>query len=76
MRLMFCQTASKVPQNSVIVMDNARFHKPKDILENILSAGCIPEFLPTYSPDLNPIEQTWAQLNSTQIYSPSHQMFC
>lgn len=54
----------KVPKNSVIVMDNAPFHKRKDILESILSAGCIPEFLPTYSPDLNPIEHSWAQIKS------------
>lgn len=53
-----------VPKNSVIVMDNAKFHKRKDILESISSTGCIPEFLPTYSPDLNPIEHSWAQIKS------------
>jgi transposase len=26
--------------------------------------GCIPEFLPTYSPDLNPIEHSWPQIKS------------
>ena len=51
----------KVDEGAVIVMDNATFHKRKDMLEAIEKAGCIPEFLPTYSPDLNPIEKKWAQ---------------
>lgn len=54
----------KLPKGSVIVMDNASFHKRDDILESIKLAGCIPEFLPPYSPDLNPIEHSWAQLKS------------
>ncbi|WP_236839444.1 transposase [Beggiatoa leptomitoformis] len=37
----------KLPQNSVIVIDNATSHKRSDIH----TAG-----LPPYSPDLNPIE--------------------
>jgi transposase len=54
----------KVPAGSVIVMDNASFHKRDDIRQSIEKAGCILEFLPTYSPDLNPIEHKWAQLKS------------
>ena len=51
----------KLPTNSVIVMDNASFHKRDDALQLIEQAGHIPEFLPPYSPDLNPIEHKWAQ---------------
>ena len=51
----------KLPENSVIVMDNASFHKRSDIQETIISAGHILEYLPVYSPDLNPIEHKWAQ---------------
>jgi hypothetical protein len=51
----------KVPTNAVIVMDNATFHKRHDTQKSIEEAGCILEYLPTYSPDLNPIEQKWAQ---------------
>jgi transposase len=51
----------KLPENSVVVMDNASFHKRQDIREAITSAGHLIEYLPVYSPDLNPIEHKWAQ---------------
>ena len=54
----------KLPQNSVIVMDNASFHKSKVMQEKIMKAGHILEYLPPYSPDLNPIEKKWAQVKS------------
>ena len=49
---------------SVIVMDNASFHKGQEIKKLILDAGHILEYLPTYSPDLNPIEHKWSQAKS------------
>jgi len=42
--------------NSVIVMDNASFHKQDDARQLIEQAGHSLEFLPPYSPDLKPIE--------------------
>jgi transposase len=51
----------KLPTHSVIVMDNASFHKRDDARLLIEQAGHILEFLPPYSPDLNPIEHKWAQ---------------
>ena len=51
----------KLPQHCVIVMDNAAFHKRSDIRQAIENAGHILEYLPPYSPDLNPIEPKWAQ---------------
>ena len=54
----------KLPPKSVIVMDNASFHKRNDILESIVANKCTVEFLPPYSPDLNPIERKWAQAKS------------
>lgn len=51
----------KTPTESVIVMDNAPFHKRQDMEEAIKSQGHILEYLPSYSPDLNPIEKKWAQ---------------
>ena len=41
-------------------MDNATFHKRLDIQEVIEDSGHTILWLPPYSPDLNPIEQTWA----------------
>ena len=50
-----------VPEKSVIIMDNATFHKRADTQEAILSDGHELIFLPPYSPHLNPIEHKWAQ---------------
>lgn len=46
---------------TVIVMDNASFHKNEVLLQEIRRSGHIIEFLPPYSPDLNPIEHKWAE---------------
>lgn len=51
----------KVPEKSVLVFDNAAFHQRKDIHSEIKKSGIAIEYLPTYSPDLNPIEKKWAQ---------------
>lgn len=51
----------KLPPGTVIVLDNAAFHKRSDTREMIENAGHHIEFLPPYSPDLNPIEHKWAQ---------------
>ena len=50
-----------LPDSAVIVMDNASFHKHDDMIEAIEQAGHQLEYLPPYSPDLNPIEKRWAQ---------------
>jgi transposase len=52
---------SKLPDESIIIMDNAAFHKASLIQECIKNAGHTLEYLPPYSPDLNPIEHKWAQ---------------
>ncbi|MDR2927591.1 MAG: transposase [Cytophagaceae bacterium] len=46
-----------LPESSVIVMDNAAFHQRADTLKAIRTKGYDVLFLPTYSPDLNPIEK-------------------
>ena len=47
----------QLPSNSVVVMNNAAFHKRADIQQLFEQAGHVLEYLPAYSPDLNPIEQ-------------------
>lgn len=54
----------KLPANSVIVMDNAAFHKNEDLKTIIEESGHTIEYLPPYSPDLNPIEPKWFQAKS------------
>ena len=51
----------KLPQNSVVVMDNATFHKGPQMVKALQDAGHTLLYLPPYSPDLNPIEKKWAQ---------------
>ena len=45
-------------------MDNAPFHKSRKIKELIEKAGCELLYLPTYSPDLNPIEHWWHKVKT------------
>ena len=53
-----------IPDNSVIVLDNASFHN-KSCLSTLISfSNKKIIFLPPYSPDLNPIEKFWANLKS------------
>ena len=40
-----------------VVMDNINLHKNPKVKKLIESVDCL--FLPTYSPDLNPIEHYW-----------------
>lgn len=54
---------------SVIVMDNAAFHKSDKTIELIEEVGCIPLFLSPYSPDLNPIEKLWGNIKRQWRYA-------
>lgn len=59
------QHCGKWPEaKSVLVMDNASFHHSERIKEICLSAGVKLVYLPPYSPDLNPIEEFFAELKA------------
>ena len=45
-----------------VIMDNASFHKGGRIAQLIKAAGCYLLYLPSYSPDFNPIEHHWSGL--------------
>ncbi len=54
----------KLPKKSVVVMDNATFHKGKDMIKALEDANHTLLYLPPYSPDLNPIEKKRAQVKA------------
>ena len=46
----------------IVVMDNLNFHKMLVVREAIAAAGATAIYLPTYSPELNPIELMWGDI--------------
>ena len=51
------------PRDSV-VMDNLRTHHIQAVSELLHNAGAQVLYLPTYSPDLNPIEKFWSKVKA------------
>jgi transposase len=49
-------------QGDIVVMDNLGSHRSAAIRRMIKAAGARLWYLPPYSPDLNPIEQTFAKI--------------
>ena len=49
-------------RGQVVVMDNLSAHKGARIRELIESGGCELLYLPSYSPDLNPIEEAFSKI--------------
>jgi transposase len=60
----FSMLLKVIPKGSVIIMDNATFHRKKILKKMAKKAGCRVIFLSPYSPDFNPIEHVWANLKS------------
>jgi putative transposase len=58
-------------QKSIIVMDNASFHKKKDIAAIVEKSGHVFLPLPPYSPDFNPIEKSFGVLKRRRSFEPN-----
>ena len=48
----------------IVVLDNLSAHKSAEAEAAIRSVGAAVEYLPPYSPDLNPIEKMWSKLKA------------
>ncbi len=49
-------------KGQIVVMDNLSAHRPTHIRELLESRGCELLYLPSYSPDYNPIEEAFAKI--------------
>ncbi len=56
--------APTLSPGDIVVMDNLPAHKLADVRNVIEAAGAELRYLPPYSPDLNPIEQSFAKLKA------------
>ncbi|MCA1554818.1 MAG: IS630 family transposase [Chloroflexi bacterium] len=59
-----CVLAPSLRAGDVVLIDNLNVHKSEVAQSQIAARGARLEFLPPYSPDLNPIEQCWAKVKS------------
>lgn len=50
--------------NEIVFFDNCSIHKADEIEEAIEARGAWAVFLPTYSPDFNPIENSWSKVKT------------
>jgi transposase len=56
--------APTLSEGQVVVMDNLGAHRPNRIRELIEARGAELVFVPSYSPDLNPIEQAFSKIKN------------
>jgi transposase len=51
-------------EGQVVVLDGLGAHRTQRVKELIEGRGCDPVFLPSYSPDLNPIEEAFSKIKN------------
>ena len=51
--------------HSVVIMDNCSIHHVPEVVKSITDVGALVHFLPPYSPDLAPIEETFSKVKTT-----------
>ena len=54
--------APSLEEGQIVIMDNLGAHRPKRIGELIEERGCKLLYMPSYSPDYNPIEEAFAKI--------------
>jgi DDE superfamily endonuclease len=54
--------APSLEEGRIVVMDNLGAHRPRRVRELIERRGCELLYLPSYSPDFNPIEEAFAKI--------------
>ena len=48
----------------IVILDNLSCHKVAGVTELLSQVGARAEYLPPYSPDLNPIEKMWSKVKA------------
>ena len=56
--------APTLETGQVVILDNLSAHKPVRVRELIEQQGCQLIYLPSYSPEYNPIEEAFAKIKS------------
>ena len=56
--------APTLKPDDIVVMDNLPAHKVPGVEQAIQAAGATVQYLPKYSPDLNPIEMPFSQFKA------------
>ncbi len=56
--------APTLRSGQIVVLDNLSVHKSERVRQLIQARGCRLLYLPSYSPDLNPIEQAFSKLKA------------
>jgi len=54
---------------TILILDNATFHRAESTRQLVLQAGCRLLFLPPDSPHLNPIEKWWGNVKRAWRYA-------
>jgi transposase len=58
------QVPAPTPRRDQVVMDNLSAHKGERIEEMIEGRGCQLVYLPSYPPDLDPIEEAFSKIKA------------
>ena len=56
--------APTLKEGDVVIMDNLSSHKVKGLEAIVEKRGARIEYLPPYSPDLNPVENMWSKVKA------------